>query len=86
MIPFILLQLACQDVYYVYNIMKVWSKIMSNPYYFPPKIKAKQEKVTDINPNAVKFAKSMKKYSQYVNTIKCQLEGIQIYLLSDHLN
>ena len=44
-IPFIIIQLSCQDLYYAKNIMNVWLKILSNPFYFPPKIKKKQPKV-----------------------------------------
>lgn len=36
-LPFILIQLSCQDLYYLNNILNVWMKIMTNPFYFPPK-------------------------------------------------
>jgi hypothetical protein len=58
-IPFILIQLACQDLYYVNNIMKVWVQIVSNPYYFPSRNSNKNNKPAEIDKNAVKFAKTM---------------------------
>lgn len=37
--------------------MKVWLKILSNPYYFPPKIIRKNQTPPQINPNSIKFAR-----------------------------
>ena len=85
-IPFLLIQLSCQDLYYACNVMNVWMKILSNPYYFPPKSKLNKRKTGPINPNAVKFAEKMKVCSNYEKLFKVKLEGIQLYLLSDYLN
>lgn len=51
-IPFLLIQLSCQDLYYAMNVMNVWTKILSNPYYFP-KGSRRKPKPAKINPNAV---------------------------------
>jgi hypothetical protein len=64
-IPFILIQLACQDLYYINNIIKVWLKIMNNPYYFPPKIIRRSQNFPEINPYSVKFAYAMKKFTRH---------------------
>lgn len=52
--------MSCQDIYYAFNIMNIWLKTINNPYYFPPKPKAKPAKVTRINSTSIDYALSMK--------------------------
>lgn len=40
-IPFLFVQLACEDVYYMMLVGKYWSQLMRNPYIFKPKLKTK---------------------------------------------
>lgn len=61
-------------------------KIFSNPYYFPPKVVRKNQTPPEINPNSVRFAQKMKKFSKFERTLDLTLEGLQFCLLSDYLN
>ena len=48
LIPFILMQISCQDLYYFLNIIKMWSQIFKNPYYFNPKLPEKESTESEI--------------------------------------
>ncbi len=38
-IPFLFVQLACEDLYYLLIMKKFWGELMRNPYIFRPKLK-----------------------------------------------
>jgi hypothetical protein len=85
-IPFILIQLACQDLYYINNIMKIWLKVLSNPYYFAERSGNKNNKELEINKNSIKFVRAMKKYEKYEKLLELHIEGVQFCLISDYIN
>lgn len=59
LVPFMLIQISCQDIFYIMNIMKVWKRIMNNPYYFAPKIVSKVVGERKIKDTEIAYAKKM---------------------------
>lgn len=78
-----LVQISSQDLYYFFNIMKIWSKLFANEFFFPP-LKKKTRKVQQkISEAALKFSDSMDKIVKYKKITEIKMEGIQFSLTAD---
>lgn len=71
--PFLLIQLSLQDIYYLQNILNLWNKMLSNPYYFPPKKIKTRTNISQINPNSINFAKQMSFHAKSINHVEINL-------------
>ena len=83
LIPFILVQISCQDIYYFWNIFKLWSSLFKNKFFFLPKEPPKKKVKTKINPTSIEFTSKMEKIILFKTILDLKMEGIELVLVAE---